>query len=92
MKRMLLLTAAAVVVASPVWAASGKCSTAPKSQWQPQSKLEAQLQTEGFKIRQIKTENGCYEVYATDKAGKRQNLAYNAQTLEKLDNPEAGEN
>ena len=30
--------------------------------------------------------------YATDSAGKRVNLAYNAETLKKLDNAEAGEN
>ena len=41
---------------------------------------------------QIKTESGCCEVYATGKDGKRVNIAYNAQTLEKLDNAEAGEN
>ena len=91
MKRMLLLTGIVVVIASPGFAA-GKCSDSPKSKWQPQSALEAQLQAEGFKVRQIKTENGCYEVYATDKDGKRINLAYNAETLEQLDNAEAGEN
>ena len=47
---------------------------------------------DGYKVRQIKTEGGCYEVYATDKDGNRANMAYNAVTLEKLDNAEAGEN
>ena len=50
------------------------------------------MQTEGFSVKQIKIESGCYEVYATSKDGKRVNMAYNAQTLEKLDNAEAGEN
>ena len=35
---------------------------------------------------------GCYEVYATNKGGNRANMAFNAETLEKLDNAEAGEN
>ena len=56
------------------------------------AKLETELQSQGMKVRQIKVENGCYEVYATDKAGKRANMAFNAETLEKLDNAEAGEN
>ena len=42
-------------------------------------------------MKQIKTEGGCYEVYATDHKGHRQNMAYNAETLQKLDDPEAGE-
>ena len=93
MKTMFALAALAVaaVAVSPAYAA-GKCATGPKSAWQPKSALESQLQTEGFTVKQIKTENGCYEVYAADKDGKRVNMAYNAQTLEKLDNAEAGEN
>lgn len=90
MKRMVLLTALLVAATGPALAA-GKCSTSPKSKWQPQSKLETQLQSEGMKVRRIKVENGCYEVYATDKSGKRANMAFNAETLQKLDNAEAGE-
>ena len=58
----------------------------------PSPRSKSQLQTEGFTVKQIKIESGCYEVYATGKDGKRVNMAYNAQTLEKLDNAEAGEN
>jgi hypothetical protein len=91
MKSLLSLTAIAIVLSGPALAA-GKCSTSPKSRWQPQSNLEAQLASEGFKVRQVKVENGCYEVYATNKDGKRENIAFNAETLERLDNAEAGEN
>jgi hypothetical protein len=91
MKRAFLLTAIALVVASPAFAAGGSCSKAPKSAWQPQSKLESMLKTEGLTVKRIKVENGCYEVYATNKTGKRVNVAYNAQTLKKLKNAEAGE-
>ncbi len=45
-----------------------------------------------MQVRQIKTEGGCYEVYALDKAGKKVNVAFNAETLEPVDNAEAGEN
>lgn len=91
MKALSALAALVLVCAGPALAA-GKCSSAPKSQWQAKSALETQLQADGYKIRQIKTEGGCYEVYATDRDGKRANMAFNAQTLEKLDNAEAGEN
>jgi hypothetical protein len=91
MNPLLALAALAVAFASPALAA-GKCSDAPQSQWQAKSVLESQLQADGYKVRRIKTEGGCYEVYATDKEGKRANMAFNAQTLTKLDNAEAGEN
>jgi hypothetical protein len=91
MKLTSVLVTLMIVVAGPALAA-GNCSTAPKSKWQSKSALESQLQADGYKVRQIKTEGGCYEVYATDKDGKRANMAFNAETLEKLDNAEAGEN
>jgi len=90
MKYVLLLAAVAATVAGPAFAAEG-CSTAPQSQWQPESSLQSRLESEGLTVVRIKSENGCYEVYATDKSGGRVNLAYNAETLQKVDNPEAGE-
>lgn len=93
MKAILLATAALGLglVASPSLASS-MCSKAPKSHFQPKSTLESQLMGEGLTVRRIKTEGGCYEVYAVDKAGRKVNVAYNAETLAKVDNAEAGEN
>ena len=91
MKRAFLLTAVAIVVASPAFASGSACSTAPKSAWQPQSKLESMLKADGLTVKRIKVENGCYEVYATNKSGKRVNVAYNAETLKQTKNAEAGE-
>jgi hypothetical protein len=91
MRLLTALTILAVAASGPAFA-EGKCATGSKSKWQPKSTLESQLQADGFKVRQIKVEGGCYEVYATDKDGKRANMAYNAETLEKLGNAEAGEN
>lgn len=90
MKRILTLTAIAVMMTGPAFAA-GMCSTAPASKFQPQSALKDQLTKSGLTVRQIKTENGCYEVYAVDKNGNKVNAAYNAETLAKVANAEAGE-
>ena len=94
MKSVLPFAIAALVcaVGGPAFAASGGCSTAPQAKWQPQANLEALLKADGLAVKQIKTEKGCYEVYATDKGGARVNIAYNAETLEKVANAEAGEN
>jgi hypothetical protein len=92
MQRVVLLVAFSAAILTPAFAADSSCSSAAKSQWQPQSKLETMLKDQGLKVLQVKVENGCYEVYATDTGGKRVNLAFNAETLQKADNPEAGEN
>lgn len=91
MKTTVLLASATMLFAAPALAAGG-CSTAAAAKFQPRSNLEARLKSDGLTVKQIKVEKGCYEVYATDKAGKRMNAAYNAETLTKLDNAEAGEN
>ncbi len=76
--------------ASPAFAES-KCSSASRSKWQPKEVLQRQLEQDGYRVRRIKVENGCYEVYGFDKNGERANMAYNAETLKKLADPEAGE-
>ena len=90
MNRVFALTALALTMASPALAGA-TCTTAPAAQFQPKTVLEAKLKADGLTVRKIKTEKGCYEVYAVDKAGKQANAAFNAETLEKVDNVEAGE-
>lgn len=90
MKRILTLTALAALATGPAFAGA-TCSTSPASAFQPQSVLTDQLTKDGLTVRKVKTENGCYEVYAIDKDGNQVNAAYNAETLEPVDNAEAGE-
>lgn len=91
MYRSLALALTAALLAGPVFAANSQCSMAPASKFQPEATLKAQLLAEGLTVKRIKTESGCYEVYAIDKAGKKVNVAYNAETLAKVSNAEAGE-
>lgn len=92
MIRALSFAALIVLTASPAFAAGATCSTAPSSSFKPKSDLEAMLKKDAISVRKIKIEKGCYEVYGIGKDGKKVNQAYNAETLEKVDNPEAGEN
>lgn len=91
MYRMFALAALSLAVAGPALA-EATCSTADAAKFQPKAALEAMLTKDGMTIRKIKAEGGCYEVYALDKDGKKVNEAYNAETLEKVADPEAGEN
>lgn len=92
MLRILTSVAFAALMTGSALAAGATCSTAPAAQFKPQADLISQLKTEGLTVKKIKVENGCYEVYAVNAAGKKLNMAYNAETLEKLDKAEAGEN
>ena len=92
MKLIATIAVLSVAMSTGAFAAGAACSTSPAAKFQPQATLEAQLKKEGMTVRRVKTEKGCYEVYAVDKNGKKVNQAYNAETLEMVANPEAGEN
>ena len=91
MYRYLTITAAAILVAGPTFA-TGTCAKGPTSSFKPIADLTAKLQTEGLTVRRVKTEGGCYEVYAVNKSGEKVNGAYNAVTFAQVSNAEAGEN
>ncbi len=65
MHRILSIALAATVMAGPSLAET-TCSSAPASKFQSQDALKAQLASQGMEVRQIKTEGGCYEVYAIE--------------------------
>lgn len=92
MYRAFTTIAFAVLMTTSAFAAGASCTTASAAQFKPKSDLEAVLKADGLTLKKLKVEKGCYEVYATNKDGKKVNVAYNAETLEKVDNPEAGEN
>jgi hypothetical protein len=57
------------------------CDSGPKSGWQPQEKLEKMLTAQGWKIRRIKEDGGCYEVYALNDKGERVEAYFHPVTL-----------
>lgn len=61
--------------------ASEKGCDVPMSQWQPREALQQKLEQEGWKIRNIKTDDGCYEVYGFDKDGRRMETYFNPKTF-----------
>ena len=57
------------------------CDSGPKSGWQPQERLEKQLVEQGWQVRRIKEDGGCYEVYALDDKGQRVEAYFHPVTL-----------
>ncbi len=61
-----------------------KCDV-PKAEMRPKMELQNKLQTEGWKIRMIHVENGCYEVYGFDADKKRVEAFFDPKTFARLD-------
>lgn len=57
------------------------CDSGPRDTWQAQDKLEKQLTEKGWKIRRVKEDGGCYEVYALDEKGERVEAYFHPKTL-----------
>lgn len=47
------------------------CAEVAKDKWMTEDAVKAKAEAIGYKVAKLKTEDGCYEVYATDKDGKK---------------------
>ena len=81
LKKILLIPAVVLVAATPALASESKCDV-PQAEWQPQSALEGKLQAEGWKIKKVKIDEGCYEVYGFDAKGEKREAHFNPKTFE----------
>ena len=83
MKRSALIIAlTGCVLCAPAFATGlATCDSGPQETWRPQAELEKQLTAKGWKIRRIKIDGGCYEVYAIDEKGERVEAYFDPKTL-----------
>ena len=54
----------AVSAGSSAFASKGLCNAGPGSGWKPREEIRTMLTAEGYEVRKIKIEDGCYEAYA----------------------------
>ena len=80
MRHLQLIPLLAVLAAGPALAA--ETCTAPQDQWRPIEELKTQLETKGWTVNNVKTEDGCYEVYGKDEAGKRVEIFFDPVSFE----------
>ncbi|MBI2254935.1 MAG: PepSY domain-containing protein [Proteobacteria bacterium] len=80
MKRVLMTTLFLGMIGAGSASAAELCSV-PQGEWQPQEALQKQLEGEGVTIKKIKINSGCYEVYGTEKGGKRIENYYDPKTF-----------
>jgi hypothetical protein len=61
--------------------ASDLCQAGPKDAWQSKTELEHKLLAQGWRLRRIKVEDGCYEAYGWDASGKPVEAYFHPRTL-----------
>jgi hypothetical protein len=80
-----LLIATLTLIAAGAAQAHGdvKCNT-PKAEWRGQMELQSKLVAEGWKVRKVKVENGCYEVYGFDPKGQKAEVFFDPKSFEQV--------
>lgn len=60
------------------------CPEMPKEEKRLQMDLQRKLEGEGWKVRQVKNYNNCYEVYGFDGKGQKAEAFFNPKTFERI--------
>lgn len=81
-KIIVTIVAAAFAATVPAAASSKNCVNAPQTQWMSLADITTKATGMGYKVRQVKIEDGCYEIYAVDKNGNRIEAYFNPVTAE----------
>lgn len=84
MKKLCFTLAVIGSIASPAMATGlYECNSGDRSTWNSIEDLKVKIQAEGWKVRRIKEDGGCYEVYGTTPEGQRVEAYFHPVTLEK---------
>ena len=72
-----------VVAALPTAAFAGaNCKANPKAEWMSEADAQAKLVAQGYKIDKFKIDGNCYEIYGSNKDGKKVEIYFDTKTLE----------
>jgi hypothetical protein len=83
---LILAAAPMAVITAPPAAATGKikCQAGPQAGWKTMDTLKAQLVKEGWTVKKVKIDGGCYEAYGRLPTGENVEAYFHPVSLEKL--------
>ena len=81
---LLLSLAALAVVHSAQATGLMTCESGDPSTWQSAEQLTSKITGEGWEVRRVKVDGGCYEVYGTTPRGERGEAYFHPVSLELL--------
>lgn len=75
MKQTLLILALLGLATSAQ--AKKNCTDEPKAKWMSEADFKKKVEADGYKISKFKQPGTCYEIYGTDKDGKKVEIYFN---------------
>jgi hypothetical protein len=82
MKQLTLTAALGLALGASGALAKADCKPYPKDEWMKEADAKARIESQGYKIAKFKVDGNCYEIYGTNKEGKKVEIYYDAKTLE----------
>lgn len=75
--RNYLLAIMSLMLASGVAFAKKDCTDQPKENWMSEADFKKKVEAEGYTIKKFKQPGTCYEIYGTNKDGKKVEIYFN---------------
>lgn len=72
-----LLSIAIVLAFAGIAQAKKNCTDQPKDKWMSEADFKTKVEAEGYKISKFKQPGTCYEIYGTNKEGKKVEIYFN---------------
>jgi hypothetical protein len=83
MKQVAIAAMLALAATFPMTAWAGaNCKANPKADWMSEADAKAKLEAQGFKIAKFKVDGNCYEIYGTNKDGKKVEIYFDTKSLD----------
>lgn len=57
--------------------AKKNCTDEPKEKWMSEADFKKKVEAEGYTIKKFKQPGSCYEIYGTNKEGKKVEIYFN---------------
>ena len=72
-----------IACAAPTAAFAGaNCKANPKAEWLSEADAKAKIEAAGYKIDKFKIDGNCYEIYGSNKDGKKVEIYFDTRTLD----------
>jgi hypothetical protein len=75
------IVACAILAPAAAWAGAN-CKANPKAEWLSETDAKTRIEAQGYKISKFKIDGNCYEIYGTDKDGKKVEIYYDTKSLD----------
>ena len=82
MNRFVLVAIACLAMAPTAAFAGANCKANPKAEWMSETDAKAKLVAQGYKIDKFKIDGNCYEIYGSNKDGKKVEIYFDTRTLD----------